>query len=60
MKAMLEKGWLGSKTGQGFLLKRRKEILELNHETFEYEREKETINSIHRNQQTTKRITAIN
>jgi 3-hydroxyacyl-CoA dehydrogenase len=36
MKVMLEKGWLGSKTGQGFFLKKGKEILELNPETLEY------------------------
>ncbi|MCZ0756591.1 3-hydroxyacyl-CoA dehydrogenase/enoyl-CoA hydratase family protein [Anoxybacillus sp. J5B_2022] len=37
MKSMLEKGWLGSKSGQGFFLKKGKEILELNYETLEYE-----------------------
>lgn len=37
MKKMLEKGWLGSKSGQGFYLKQGKEILELNPETLEYE-----------------------
>jgi 3-hydroxyacyl-CoA dehydrogenase len=37
MKKMLEKGWLGSKSGQGFFLKKGKEILELNPETLEYE-----------------------
>ncbi|ANB55990.1 enoyl-CoA hydratase/isomerase family protein [Anoxybacillus sp. B7M1] len=37
MKAMLEKGWLGSKAGQGFFLKKGKDILELNYETLEYE-----------------------
>ncbi len=37
MKTMLEKGWLGSKSGQGFFLKQGKEILELNPETLEYE-----------------------
>lgn len=37
MKSMLEKGWLGSKSGQGFFLKQGKEILELNPETLEYE-----------------------
>lgn len=36
MKMMQEKGWLGSKTGQGFFLKKGKEILELNPETLEY------------------------
>lgn len=34
---MLEKGWLGSKSGQGFYLKKGKEILELNVATMEYE-----------------------
>lgn len=34
---MLEKGWLGSKSGQGFFLKKGKEILELNPNTLEYE-----------------------
>ncbi|WP_064092901.1 3-hydroxyacyl-CoA dehydrogenase/enoyl-CoA hydratase family protein [Rossellomorea aquimaris] len=37
MQKMLEKGWLGSKSGQGFFLKKGKEILELNTETLEYE-----------------------
>ena len=37
METMLEKGWLGAKTGQGFYLKKGKEILELNPETLEYE-----------------------
>jgi 3-hydroxyacyl-CoA dehydrogenase len=36
MKTMLEKGWFGSKSGQGFFLKKGKEILELNPETLEY------------------------
>jgi 3-hydroxyacyl-CoA dehydrogenase len=36
IKSMLEKGWLGSKSGQGFFLKQGKEILELNPETLEY------------------------
>ncbi|WP_277874650.1 3-hydroxyacyl-CoA dehydrogenase/enoyl-CoA hydratase family protein [Mesobacillus harenae] len=36
MKDMLEKGWLGSKSGQGFFLKQGKEILELDPETLEY------------------------
>ncbi|WP_071460662.1 3-hydroxyacyl-CoA dehydrogenase/enoyl-CoA hydratase family protein [Bacillus massilinigeriensis] len=36
MKAMLEKGWLGSKSGQGFFLKKEKEILELDPRTLEY------------------------
>ena len=37
LNKMLEKGWLGSKSGQGFYLKKGKEILELNPETLEYE-----------------------
>src|SRR5690606_8294299 len=37
MKKMLENGWLGSKSGQGFYLKKGSEILELNPETMEYE-----------------------
>ena len=37
MKKMLEKGWLGAKSGQGFFLKKGKEILELNPDTLEYE-----------------------
>jgi 3-hydroxyacyl-CoA dehydrogenase len=36
MKAMLEKGWIGSKSGQGFFLKKGKEILELDPNTLEY------------------------
>ncbi len=36
MKTMLEKGWLGSKTGQGFFIKKGKEILELDPHTLEY------------------------
>ncbi|MBM7704566.1 3-hydroxyacyl-CoA dehydrogenase/enoyl-CoA hydratase family protein [Metabacillus iocasae] len=40
MKAMLENKWLGSKTGQGFFLKKGKEILELNPTTLEYEQRK--------------------
>ncbi|WP_099361699.1 3-hydroxyacyl-CoA dehydrogenase/enoyl-CoA hydratase family protein [Fredinandcohnia onubensis] len=40
MKAMLEKGWLGSKSGQGFFLKKGKEILELNPETLHYQERK--------------------
>ncbi|SDP50881.1 3-hydroxyacyl-CoA dehydrogenase/enoyl-CoA hydratase family protein [Halobacillus aidingensis] len=42
MKNMLEKGWLGSKSGQGFFLKQKgekgSEILQLNPETLEYEK----------------------
>ncbi|MGG5252102.1 3-hydroxyacyl-CoA dehydrogenase NAD-binding domain-containing protein [Neobacillus sp. SM06] len=37
MKEMLEKGWIGSKAGQGFFLKKGKEIAELNPLTMEYE-----------------------
>ena len=37
IKNMLQKGWYGSKSGQGFFLKQGKEILELNPETLEYE-----------------------
>ena len=40
MKSMLEKGWYGSKSGQGFFLKQGKEILELNPTTLEYETRK--------------------
>ena len=40
LNKMLEKGWLGSKSGQGFYLKKGKEILELNPETLEYEERK--------------------
>ncbi len=36
MKAMIQKGWLGSKSGQGFYLKKGKEILELDPYTLEY------------------------
>ncbi|MBS4222949.1 enoyl-CoA hydratase/isomerase family protein [Bacillus sp. FJAT-49682] len=40
MKKMHENGWLGSKSGQGFYLKKGKAILELNPETMEYEEQK--------------------
>jgi 3-hydroxyacyl-CoA dehydrogenase len=36
IKKMIENGWLGSKSGQGFFLKKGKEILELNPQTLEY------------------------
>ncbi|MEH7299466.1 3-hydroxyacyl-CoA dehydrogenase/enoyl-CoA hydratase family protein [Neobacillus drentensis] len=36
LKTMVEKGWLGSKSGQGFFLKKGKEILELDPSTLEY------------------------
>ena len=40
MNKMKEKGWLGSKSGQGFFLKQGKEILELNPETLNYDARK--------------------
>lgn len=40
MNKMLEKGWLGSKTGQGFYMKKGREIVELNPVTMEYEEQK--------------------
>lgn len=40
MNEMLKNGWLGSKSGQGFFLKKGKEILELNPETLEYDARK--------------------
>ncbi|PLS18058.1 3-hydroxyacyl-CoA dehydrogenase [Bacillus sp. M6-12] len=40
LKKMIENGWLGSKSGQGFFLKKGKEILELNPQTLEYEERK--------------------
>jgi len=36
MKKMIDNGWLGAKSKQGFYLKKDKEILELDLETFEY------------------------
>src|SRR5690606_40342964 len=36
MKKMVENGWLGAKSGQGFFLKKDKEILELDPETLDY------------------------
>lgn len=36
MKEMLNKGWLGGKSGQGFFLKQGKEILELDPTTLQY------------------------
>jgi len=36
LEKMLENGWLGAKSGQGFYLKQGKDILELNPETLEY------------------------
>ena len=40
MKNMIDKGWLGAKTKQGFYLKKDKDILELDPETFEYSKSK--------------------
>lgn len=40
MRNMLDKGWLGSKSGQGFYKKEGKTILELNPETLAYEERK--------------------
>ena len=37
MKKMIDNGWLGAKSKQGFYLKKDKDILELDLETFEYE-----------------------
>ncbi|MBD8071606.1 3-hydroxyacyl-CoA dehydrogenase/enoyl-CoA hydratase family protein [Bacillus sp. PS06] len=37
MQEMVQRGWIGSKAGQGFFLKKGKEILELNPHTLEYE-----------------------
>ncbi|AQQ52678.1 3-hydroxyacyl-CoA dehydrogenase/enoyl-CoA hydratase family protein [Planococcus lenghuensis] len=36
LKKMVENGWLGAKSGQGFFKKEGKEILELDPQTFEY------------------------
>lgn len=36
MKKMIDNGWIGAKAKQGFYLKKGKEILELDTETFEY------------------------
>ncbi|MEH7118580.1 3-hydroxyacyl-CoA dehydrogenase NAD-binding domain-containing protein [Neobacillus vireti] len=36
LKTMVEKGWLGSKSGQGFFFKKGKEIFELDPNTLEY------------------------
>jgi 3-hydroxyacyl-CoA dehydrogenase len=40
MRKMLENGWTGSKSGQGFYLKQGKEILELNPQTLQYSSKK--------------------
>lgn len=37
LKKMVENGWLGAKSKQGFYVKQGKEILELNYDSFEYE-----------------------
>lgn len=37
LNKMLDNGWFGAKSGQGFFVKKDKEILELNPETMEYE-----------------------
>ncbi|WEG13752.1 3-hydroxyacyl-CoA dehydrogenase NAD-binding domain-containing protein [Pullulanibacillus sp. KACC 23026] len=37
IQKMVENGWIGSKSGQGFFLKKGKDILQLNPETLEYE-----------------------
>lgn len=36
MKKLVENGWLGAKSGQGFFVKKGKEILEIDTETLEY------------------------
>ncbi|MDT8858697.1 3-hydroxyacyl-CoA dehydrogenase/enoyl-CoA hydratase family protein [Alkalihalobacillus sp. MEB130] len=55
MKEMGEKGWLGSKSGQGFYLKQGKEILEIEPSTLEYnERKKLKAPSIERAKQAKK------
>ncbi len=40
MKKMIDNGWLGAKTKQGFYVKKDREILELDPETFEYSKAK--------------------
>lgn len=37
MKEMIKKGWIGSKSGQGFFLKQGKEIFEIDPKTLEYQ-----------------------
>ncbi|MFC4618425.1 3-hydroxyacyl-CoA dehydrogenase NAD-binding domain-containing protein [Camelliibacillus cellulosilyticus] len=37
IRTMVDKGWIGSKSGQGFYMKKGKEITELNPETMAYE-----------------------
>ncbi len=53
MKKMLDNGWYGSKSGQGFYFKKGKEILELDIETMQYvERKKLKTASIENSKQT--------
>ncbi len=40
IQKMVQNGWIGSKSGQGFFVKKGKDILELNPETLEYEARK--------------------
>ena len=40
MKKMIDNGWLGAKTKQGFYVKKDRDILELDFETFEYSKAK--------------------
>ncbi len=60
MKAMVEKGWLGSKSGQGFFLKKGKEILELDPTTLEYGPTKKLKTACDRSKQAGKRVLPIN
>ncbi len=43
LKRMVENGWLGAKTGQGFFKKEGKEILQLNLSTLQYEPSKKLV-----------------
>ena len=43
LKKMIENGWIGAKSGQGFFLKQGKDILELNYSTFQYEPAKKLV-----------------
>ena len=45
MKKMIDNGWLGAKTKQGFYVKKDREILELDPETFEYSKAKKIENA---------------
>lgn len=40
LQKMVDNGWLGAKSGQGFFVKKGRDILELNLDTFEYEASK--------------------